>query len=129
MDLLSLEQAKHYVPGDRKPGYLTMWRWARKGLMPKGGGRRIRLRHVRMGCNLFTKEKWMLEFAERLAEADAQHFEDENEVSGPAPLRSTSKRKLNPRRRLSRQTKANQTLREAGILPRRGRLRLPKHRG
>jgi len=38
-------------------------------------GERVRLQHVRIGGKLFTSARWLDEFGQRLANADAAYFE------------------------------------------------------
>lgn len=35
----------------------------------------MRLQHVRLGGRLYTTERWLEEFGQRLANADIEHFE------------------------------------------------------
>lgn len=81
---LTLEEAAKLVPGGGRD-VATVWRWCRRGL--RRGGRVIRLKHVRFGQRLATKAEWVEEFAESLAEADAQPEADDAErPRDPAPL-------------------------------------------
>ncbi len=90
-DLISLTEAANLAPG--RPSTNCIWRWARKGVRARSG-ERVRLKHVRAGSRLFTKTSWMLEFFQRLAEADARHFDEpghlETQSSGPEPAQRTN---------------------------------------
>ncbi len=69
---LTLSQAARVVPSSVSPN--CVWRWCRRGVLARTG-ERIKLQHVRIGGKLFTKAKWIEEFGERLAEADARYFD------------------------------------------------------
>jgi hypothetical protein len=77
--LLTLSQAARIAPGAPTPN--CVWRWCRRGVMARSG-RRIRLEHVRVGGKLFTSAQWLDSFGRRLAEADADYFDD-GEVDSP----------------------------------------------
>jgi hypothetical protein len=70
-DYITLGKAAQLAPG--RPCANSVWRWCRKGVKSRSGGR-IHLRHVRVGRKVFTTEAWLAEFGRRLAEADAPHF-------------------------------------------------------
>jgi hypothetical protein len=46
--LISLEQARHLMP--HKPSLVTVWRWARYGVVARSG-EVVKLEHVRLGGN------------------------------------------------------------------------------
>lgn len=69
---LTLSQAARLTPGRVSPN--CVWRWCRRGVQARTGGR-VRLRHVRQGGKLFTTRRWLDEFGERLALADAAYFD------------------------------------------------------
>ncbi len=72
--LLTLSQAARVAPGSPTPN--CIWRWCRRGVIARSG-RRIRLEHVRVGGKLFTSAEWLESFGRRLAEADADYFDNE----------------------------------------------------
>lgn len=86
---ISLNEAARIAPGDVSPNCL--WRWCRRGVLARSGDR-IKLQHVRIGGKLFTTAKWIDEFGQRLAEADAQYF-DGTEEPDPAPASAPSRRR------------------------------------
>jgi len=87
---LTLNQAARIAPGNVSPNCL--WRWCRRGVLSRSG-ERIKLKHVRIGGKLFTMAKWIEDFGERLAEADAKYFELSDEPDGCAELASPPRRK------------------------------------
>lgn len=74
-ELLSLAEATHIIPS--RPSIPTLWRWCRRGTVPRGGGPRIRLRHVRLGGRIFIAPEWIREYMQALAQADLSHFGDD----------------------------------------------------
>ena len=76
--LLSLTGATRVAPGDVSPN--CIWRWCRRGVLSRSGDR-IRLQHIRIGGKLYTTARWIEEFGQRLAEADASHFAFDDESS------------------------------------------------
>lgn len=111
---ITLGEASKITPG--RPSTNCVWRWCRKGVLARSG-ERVRLQHVRIGGKIFTTPAWVQQFGKALAEADAAHFElDEQgtEVPRQAPRR---------RRRVSRHAqqrrdayeRANRELEEAGL--------------
>ena len=83
-DLLSLPEVAHRAPGNPSP--CTVWRWCRKGILPRGGGQRIRLEHVRAGSRIFVPREALGAFFRATAEADAPHFADPAPSPRPAPV-------------------------------------------
>lgn len=71
-ELITLTEAAKIAPG--RPSTNAMWRWCRRGVLSRGG-ERVRLRHVRVGGQLFTRLEWLEEFGAKLAEADARYFD------------------------------------------------------
>jgi len=69
---LTLSQAARIAPGAPTPN--CVWRWCRRGVIARSGDR-VRLQHVRVGGKLFTTARWLDEFGQRLADADAEYFE------------------------------------------------------
>ena len=90
---ITLTQAAKIAPG--RPSTNCMWRWCRRGVIARSG-QRIKLEHIRIGGKLFTTPQWVNEFGRRLADADAQYFDrDDDAESGPMPTpppRSTQRR-------------------------------------
>lgn len=82
---LTLAQAAKLAPG--RPSANCVWRWCREGVKAKSG-ERVRLKHTRFGGRIYTNREWLEAFGLALAEADAKHFEREDEASG-RPMRQT----------------------------------------
>ena len=101
---ISLKEAAAICPN--RPHVAAVWRWARKGIASKGSGR-IYLRHSRIGSQIFTTEKWLMEFFEAIAAADHSHFASSQET--PVVIKST------PRQREKQLQHAEQILAEGGI--------------
>jgi len=59
-------------------------------------GERIHLQHIRVGGKLYTSPRWIEEFGERLAEADAAYFKAYDEATTRTSAPTTPTR---PRRR------------------------------
>lgn len=70
-ELLTLSEAARRVPG--RPSTNCIWRWCRRGVLARGGGR-VRLEHRRIGGKIFTAPGWLDEFGRKLADADASYF-------------------------------------------------------
>lgn len=87
---LTLSEAARLLPS--RPHSCSLWRWARKGLRTRTGGR-VFLRVVRFGARIYTSRKALLDFGEALAAADAEHF------SGVAPAARRRPRTHSARRR------------------------------
>ena len=107
-DYITLGEAAKLAPG--RPSANCIWRWCRKGVLSRSG-QRVRLRHVRIGGKIFTKAEWLNEFGQRLAAADAEHFDLDDAPSLPTPGRR-------PRTDGQRQAaieRAERELREAGV--------------
>ena len=88
-DYLDLTEAAKRTPG--RPNPSTVWRWCRKGILSRSGGR-IRLHHVRAGCRIYIKADDLDDFFKRTAEADAPHFEQESQPKAVTKPRSNTKR-------------------------------------
>jgi hypothetical protein len=56
-------------------------------------GDRVRLQHVRLGGKLFTTARWLDEFGQRLADADAEYFEIPDEESQAPSAKVSSRRR------------------------------------
>ena len=70
---LSLAQAANLCPN--RPSANAVWRWCRKGVKSRSGGR-IYLRHYRVGGTIHTTEHDLDTFFEDIAQADRSYFED-----------------------------------------------------
>ncbi len=101
---IDLTQAAKVSPG--RPHVASVWRWCRRGIKTRSGGR-VRLEHIRAGGKLFTTEEALRRFFQAVAEADAEHFR--------AQPRASPKRSTNRQRNRSIE-QAEQTLAGAGIL-------------
>ena len=96
---VTLSQAARIAPGKVSPN--CIWRWCRRGVLSRMG-ERIHLQHIRVGGKLYTSPRWIEEFGERLADADAAYFKAYDEAAEPtrrAPAPTTPTR---PRRRTQR---------------------------
>ncbi|MBI5725053.1 MAG: hypothetical protein HZA50_13915 [Planctomycetes bacterium] len=105
---LTLAEAARSLPRSVSPN--CVWRWCRKGVKSRSGGR-VNLEHVRIGGVIYTKLAWLEEFGRRLAQADAEHF-SQPEIEQP----STGRRKtVSQSRRQERLAQVERELTEAGI--------------
>lgn len=75
---INLGRAAKLIP--ERPSVNAVWRWARKGVLARGGDR-VRLEHVRLGGRVYTTEQWVREFGVKLAKADAAHFDKTEEAA------------------------------------------------
>jgi hypothetical protein len=44
----------------------TVWAWIKNGLIPRGGGERVKLRTKRVGARRKTRRRWLEDFQARL---------------------------------------------------------------
>jgi hypothetical protein len=88
---ITLSQAAKLAPGRPSPN--CVWRWCREGVKA-ASGTRVRLKHVRFGSRIYTTRQWLNDFGLALAEADAAHFDrdEQSPATEPAPSRRPSKR-------------------------------------
>lgn len=88
---ITLSQAAKLAPG--RPSSNCVWRWCREGVKA-ASGTRVRLKHVRFGSRIYTTRQWLNDFGLALAEADAAHFDrdEQSPATEPAPSRRPSKR-------------------------------------
>ena len=98
---ITLSQAAKLAPG--RPSSNCVWRWCREGVKA-ASGTRVRLKHVRFGSRIYTTRQWLNDFGLALAEADAAHFDRDEQSPAPEPSRRTSKRS----RRASRSSGADE---------------------
>lgn len=114
---ITLSQAAKLAPG--RPSSNCVWRWCREGVKA-ASGTRVRLKHMRFGSRIFTTRQWLNDFGLALAEADAAHFQrDENAPATPQPTKPKSPSKR-ARRAASddarrRHLEAERELEEAGL--------------
>ncbi len=101
---ITLSQAAKLAPG--RPSSNCVWRWCRGGVKA-ASGTRVRLKHVRFGSRIYTTRQWLNDFGLALAEADAAHFDRDEQLPAPEPSRRTSKRS----RRASRSSGADEARR------------------
>ncbi len=71
-EYMDMTTAAKWCPG--RPHASAVWRWARRGLLPRGGGDRVHLRYVRVGAKLYTREEWLVVFFTACADGDKDHF-------------------------------------------------------
>lgn len=81
-EYITLSEAAALAP--RPPTAGAVWRWARRGL-PTSDGRRIHLRHVRVGGRVYTTEQWLHQFFEELAAADLANTRWQHADRTPCP--------------------------------------------
>lgn len=77
--MITLTEATKLVPG--RPNSSTLWRWCRKGVLARSG-RRVFLRHSRLGGRIYVTQDWIDAFGQELAVEDAQHF-SQREAEAP----------------------------------------------
>jgi hypothetical protein len=106
-EYITLTQAAKLAPS--RPSVNCIWRWARKGVLARGGDR-IRLQHVRIGGKLYTTADWLSQFGQQLAEADASYFSIE-----PAPLSTPQPRRRTDAQREAAIQRAERELKEMGV--------------
>jgi hypothetical protein len=82
--LITLTEAAKITPG--RPSTNCLWRWCRRGVLSRGGGR-VRIEHRRIGGKIFTAPDWLEEFGRKLAEADTRHFDQCEEAAADAAAR------------------------------------------
>ncbi len=107
-DYLSLSAAAKQAPG--RPSANCIWRWCRKGVLARNG-KRVRLRHIRTGGKIYTTARWLQAFGEKLAQADAEHFDLD---ARPAVPRKSNRRRTDRRRQMAIE-RAERQLRRAGV--------------
>ncbi|MBC7772688.1 MAG: DUF1580 domain-containing protein [Pyrinomonadaceae bacterium] len=83
---ISLAAAAQLSPG--RPHVSCVWRWCRKGIQTRDGGR-IRLQHIRAGGKMFTRKDWMEAFWSALADRDTAYF-DAKANAGGVPTRDAA---------------------------------------
>ena len=105
---LTITEAARLVPG--RPSPSAIWRWCRKGVRARNG-QRIHLEHQRFGGRLFTSEVALQRFADKLAVADSEHFEQSN----TKPPMGTRYRKRTDTQRQRDIAEAERYLDEGGI--------------
>ena len=89
----------------------AVWRWARDGVLVRGTGERIYLKHVRIGRQCFTTRQWLEQFWAEQAEADVAARQARRDE--PAP-RSTKPRPRAAGNRRQAVDTANETLAARG---------------
>lgn len=115
---ITLAQAAKLAPG--RPSSNCVWRWCREGVKA-ASGTRVRLKHVRFGSRIFTTRRWLNDFGLALAEADAAHFDRDEESPAPEPSRRSCKRSRRASRSggsdeaRRRHLEAERELEEAGL--------------
>ena len=111
---LTLTEAAKIAPG--RPSTNCLWRWCRRGVLSRTG-ERVHLQHVRIGGKLFTTARWLEEFGDRLAEADASYFRLAEDDAFPPPGRSRRKVQREQFEQHRRQSieHASQELRDEGL--------------
>lgn len=103
---ITLSQAAKLAPG--RPSSNCVWRWCREGVKA-ATGRRVRLKHVRFGSRIYTTRQWLNDFGLALAEADAAHFDRDEQTPEPEPV--PSRRPSKRSRRASRSSAADEARR------------------
>lgn len=115
--LISLAEAAKTLPQANGKNFSTntVWRWARKGVKSRAGDT-IRLQHVRLGGKIYTTRQWVDEFGARLAQADAQYFEEAAQPHiRPQCLPPKRSHTGYSKERLAQIERAEQELRDMGV--------------
>ncbi len=107
-ELITLTQAAALAPG--RPSVNCIWRWCRKGVLARDRSR-VRLRHVRIGGKLYTTARWLGEFGQALATADADYFKPDD----GRPAATSSPRSRDDEQRRAAVEKAERELAEMGV--------------
>lgn len=105
---ITLEEAAAIAPGHRSSN--CIWRWCRRGVQSRSG-ERIALRHVRIGRQVFTTARWLVEFGEKMAEADSAYFR----LSRDARLEIPAIPRRGEQERQAAIEKAQRELKEMGV--------------
>ena len=87
---LTLGEAARLAP--TRPSPNAVWRWCRRGIKSRNG-QRVTLKHVRVGGKIFTTAEDVKAFFEKLADADAAHFEDTSYETRPLSKPRTASRR------------------------------------
>ena len=109
---ITLTQAAKIAPG--RPSTNCMWRWCRRGVIARSG-QRIKLEPIRIGGKLFTTPQWVNEFGRRLADADAQYFDDAESEPMPTPPPRSTQRRARVSHAAPSNTDIERELEEAGL--------------
>lgn len=105
-ELVTLSQAAKLAPG--RPSSNCVWRWCREGVKA-ASGTRVRLKHVRFGSRIYTTRQRLNDFGLALAEADAAHFNRDEQT--PAARPAASRGPSEPSRRAPRSGGADEARR------------------
>jgi len=81
-DFITLAEAAEILP--RRTQAYCVWRWCRKGTKARNG-QQIYLKHERWGGIIYTTQKWLDDFAERLAAADIEYFKNKTQCRKELP--------------------------------------------
>ena len=88
---VSLMDAAKLVPG--QPHVASLWRWCRRGVMARTK-ERVRLAHVRCGGKIYTTEKDLEEFIEKLATTDTEYFDTQlQKPNKTSPVKSNLRKR------------------------------------
>jgi len=107
-EYITLKEASAIAPGHRSAN--CIWRWCRQGVRSRSG-ERVFLRHVRVGRQVFTTARWLVEFGENLAEADSAYFR----LSRKARRKIPTSHGRTDRQRQAAIEKAERELAEMGV--------------
>ena len=77
---ISLSNAAKRSPG--RPSSNAVWRWCRRGIKTRSGGR-IHLEHIRVGGKIFTSAEALARFFSAVAEDDVEHFRHQDRFEPP----------------------------------------------
>ena len=70
-DYLTISEAAKIAPG--QPHLSAVWRWCRRGILTRAGGR-VYLKHIRAGGRVFTTAQWLNDFYAAIEDGDLEHF-------------------------------------------------------
>ena len=81
-DYLTISAAAKIAPG--QPHLSAVWRWARRGILTRAGGR-VFLKHIRAGGRVFTTARWLDDFYAAIEDGDLPHFSNPETTGGKVP--------------------------------------------
>jgi hypothetical protein len=107
--LMTIAEASQQLPGH--PSIHAIWRWCRKGVLTRSG-KRIFLKHVRLGRRVLTRTDWLEEFGQLVATGDSEHFLRDQDTPRPARVSVRTRSEILRKEQLAH---VNRELDEAGL--------------
>jgi len=77
-EYLTLSEAAKHIPS--RPSTQSLWRWCRRGLRTRDGGR-AHLDHRRIGGQIYTTDEWLDEFFRETTDKDVAHFRNREQLN------------------------------------------------